>query len=255
MSIKFILRIFIILNFLPISLFSYTNNKINFNIGEKFIYDITVFNIKVAQQKTYIKDIVTLSNREHYYIYTTIKTVPVISKIYKLNDIIETYIDKETLLPFIIRTKISEKNWKNRIFIRIDNKKKKVFYHDRFGKKYFKFRKHFFGLISLLYYARSIKAKHNERIDFNVHNKRKKNKIKTKWKYSKNKKFIPALKKKKKFIKLESVDDKNAELWLTNDKHRIPFKFISIKIPVVDYGFISIINTLKYYNKGKKLKN
>ena len=146
--IKFLYIFFFLLFIIKSILYSYTLLSFEFNKGETLIYDITVFNIKVAEQKTVIKDIVSLSNRMVYYIYTTINTTPVIDKLYKLNDIIETYIDTETFLPVLIKTKISEGKYKNEITITIDNEKKIASYKDKYGKKNFKFTDHFLGLVS-----------------------------------------------------------------------------------------------------------
>ena len=249
--IRFLYIIFFLLFIIKSILYSYTLLPLQFNKGETLIYDIRVFNIKVAEQKTIVKDIISLSNRQVYYIHTTIKTTPVINKLYKLKDIIETYIDVETFLPVLIKTKISEGKYKNNIIITIDHEKKIATYIDKYGKEDFEFKDHFLGLISLLYYIRVIKPLYNENMEFTIHNKREKQILKTRAKYTKKSIYIAALKKKTKCIKFEGLDDKKSNLLLTNDKYRIPFEFTSIKIPVASYGFIKFINKLKKYKKGK----
>ena len=250
--IKFLYVIFVLLFVIKSIIYSYTLLPLQLNKGETLIYDITVFNIKVAEQKTIIKDIVSLSNRQVYYIHTTIKTVPSINKLYKLNDTIELYLDVETLLPVLIKTKISEGKHKNNITITIDNKNKSAVYIDKYGKKIFKFKSHFLGLTSLLYYVRAIRASPNENIGFTIHNKRTKQIVRTQVKYIRTSKYIPALKRKVKSIKFEGKDNKQSNLWITHDKYRIHYEFTSIKIPVASYGYITFINKLKKYKKGKK---
>ncbi len=197
------------------SAYSYSNIPMRFNKGEILKYDIKVFNIKVAEQRTVIKDIITLSNRKAYYIYTTIKTTPIISKIYKLDDVIETYLDTKTFLPILIKKKISEGNWKNNILINIDTTNKLVHYKDKKRKKIIKYNKPFFGLISIIYFFRTIQLLKDEIFEFSVLKKREMEIVKTKATDIKKRFKITSLNKKVKCKKYIGISNKKANLWIT----------------------------------------
>jgi len=247
---KFLHILLISLLFLLNNLYSYSLTPLQFKKGETLIYDITVYNIKVGEQITTVKDIVTLSNRQVYYIHTSIKTTKIIDKVYKLKDTIETYIDTETYLPILIKTKIREGKYKNDITIIIDNNNKIATYKDKYGKKIFEFEDSLFGLVSLIYYIRLIKPYQKEKINFTVHNKRRKQIVKTLAKYSADLTYISALKRKAKSIIYRGIEQKS-NIWITNDANRIPFKFTSIRIPVMSYGYITLLNKLRKYKKGE----
>ncbi len=248
---KFLYIFLPLLFFTCSALFSYTNIPIRFDKGEVLKYDIKVINIKVAEQRSIIKDIITLSNREVYYIHTTIKTTPIIDKIYKLRNIIETYIDTKTFLPVLIKTKIIESKWNNDILIKIDNKNQKVFYSDKKYNGTVEFKKHYFGLVSILYFMRSLKLSPGKILEFSIHNKRKIQNIKTLATGIKKTYYIPSLNKKVICRKYEGIENNEANIWITEDKYRIPYKFSSIRIRIAGHGYITFINELKYYSKGR----
>ena len=251
MKNKLILLCTVFLIILSKSLYSYTNLKMFFHKGETLIYDIEILNIKVAEQKTIIKDILTIKNKKYYYIYTDVHTISPVNKIYHLNDIIETLVDVDAFLPILIRTKISEGNWNNIIIITIDDKKKKAVFKYKNKLKIIKFKDYCFDFISLLYYFRSIIPRENEKINFSIHNKSKLQDVTSEIKYINKEEYIPVLKKHVKVLEFQNLDKDKAELWLTNDESRIPYKIIPLEIKVASYGVIKMICILSYYNKGE----
>ncbi|MDD5066575.1 MAG: DUF3108 domain-containing protein [bacterium] len=242
---------FIIFLFLNTLSYSATNFNTRFRKGETLIYDITAFNVKVAEQRTVIRDIVTLSNREVYHIHTEIKTIPSVDKIYHLHNIIDSYVDTGTLLPVLIKTRISEKKWKNETLLYFNRQDKTIYFKDKRGEKTFSYENEPLSLDTLLFYIRDLSPLPNGKVTFFLHNRNKIQKVTCYVKYIPLKSYIPGLKKKVRSIHYRSLNEKGAELWLTHDEYRIPYQFISIKIPVFHYGSISIINNLKYYRKGK----
>lgn len=236
-------------------LYSYTNLPFRFRKGETMEYNITAFNLKVAEQRTKITGITRLSNREVYVIRTVIKTIPAVSRVYPLHNTIESWVDTETLQPLMIRTRISEKSFRKDITILFDREKKIMRLREKGSEKTLPLEKSVLGLDSLLFYIRTVEAAPGEKITFYVHNQKKVQKIDTRVRYIAKKTYVPALKKKVRVIHYKSLNEKGAELWLTDEEHRIPYRFISIKLPVSRYisktGFISIINSLKKYKAGE----
>jgi len=247
--------IFIILLFLWISkIFAYTTIPAPFEVGEYMEFEVRAFGVTVAVQKVWVENIVKISNRKCYHIIADIETVPWVSKIYHLHDIAHEYIDVKTLRPVAIRTKIKEGSWTNTVTIDIYEDKNMLRYRDtkKAKDKMIKYEGNVLGLISLLYYARSITPEKGEKIKFTLSNGDKINYVDVVVKSVNSPLYLKKLKKKFKAFLYEQQGGKNVALWISNDKLRLPIRMISVKIKIAGKGITNIEGWLtKYYRRGK----
>ncbi len=236
------------------SVFAYNIKPMKLKRGDTFIYDITVLNAKVATQKIVVKGITNIDGLDCYFIYTRIKTTPLVSSIYKVDDRIYTYISTNNMLPVLIKTVINEGTWHNRITIIISHKNKTVRYLDNRIDKVYKFKDKFFGLVSVLFYIREITPEEDEEIKVTVHNKKKIVPLTARAKYLQKKKRFKINRKRKSYniIRYKEINTDEAEIWITNDEYRLPVKLVSIKIPVFGKLFIELKNTLKFFHRGRR---
>lgn len=207
------------------TLYGYKKITPPFRVGEYIEYEISALGIPVATQKTRVVKITNINSIPVYHIHTEIKTLPMISKIYKLHDEIDTYISTETLLPVKIHSIIREGSWRNEVIIDIDQEKGKAFYQDKKrGNIKLKFKGKLVGLVSVLYFLRSIIPKKNEIIKFAVSKKREIAYVSAKVKDLNQKLYVKALNRKKRISTTYFVEKgkQKAGIWITNDKYRVP---------------------------------
>lgn len=232
------------------TLYGYKRIAPPFKVGEYIEYEISALGIPVAIQKTKVVKITNIGSIPVYHIHTEIKTLPMISKIYKLHDEIDTYISTETLLPVKIHSRIREGSWRNEVIIEIDQKKGKAFYQDkRRGNQELKFKGKLVGLVSVLYFLRSIIPQKDEIIKFAVSKKKEIIYVSARVKDLDKKLYVKALNRKKRLSTTYFVEEgkQKAGIWITNDKYRVPVKIVSVIIPIGDYGVITFINKLKKF--------
>ncbi len=240
------LFILIILTFVPEYSAGYTIKKAALSIGETFVYDISVFGAKVATEKIVVKSITNIKGFNCYFVYTTINTTPFVSSVYKVADEIYSYIDTNTLLPVLIKSRLNEGSWHNNIIIDIDINNKKVRYKDKRIDKIYRYKDKFLGLVSILFYIRQIIPESGEIISITVHNQRTIVPIQAETGYIKKRRFrINNRIKYYNILTFNSSDQSGAELWVTDDKLRLPVKLMSIKIPVFGVMYIRFKNTLR----------
>lgn len=237
------------------NLFAYELLKpVPFKVGETLEYDIEFLRIKVARQKSKVVKITNINNIPVYHIHTDIKAVPAISKIYNLHDIIDTYINTNTLLPVKIYTKVQEGKWRNLVNIMIDQDEEILYYKDKKVNKKIKFDGPLIGLDSALYFLRSIQPEKDETIKLAISKKREVDYVGAKVKSLKYKLSVTKQLDKKGYVYTifyAQEGQKDVGMWVTNDARRIPVKLSSVIIPVGDYGSIKFISELIKYKEGK----
>lgn len=74
----------------------------SFRSGEKLIFDITWMGISAGTASLEIRDRVRMNGREVYHIVSTAKSNSIVSLIYPVDDLIETFIDAERIYPYRI---------------------------------------------------------------------------------------------------------------------------------------------------------
>ncbi len=96
---------------ITILMFTLTNtlasNKL-FLVGEELIYTVKMLGLTVGEQKTVVISKLTLNEEEVFYINSITVSNNFLSKFYKLNDKIDTYLGTVDLLPRYIKKEIHE---------------------------------------------------------------------------------------------------------------------------------------------------
>lgn len=221
-------------------LYSYKKVSIPFKVGEYLEYEVRLFNTTVATQRVWVKGIVEIEGRKCFHIHADIETVPWVSKIYHLHDIIDSYIDAETLYPLKINTKIKEGSWTNTVYIDIDRKRKELHYKDKRSDKIIKYEGEVLGLDSLLFYTRIMQPEKGEKIKFVLSNGDRIEEVEAIVKSLNDIQYIPKLNKKFETILYEQIGGRNVALWISTDKYRLPVRMISIKLKLAGYGITNI---------------
>jgi len=239
MKIKKYLLVLILLVFTT-NIQAYKRIPKPFKIGEYMEFEIKLFNITVGILKVWVKGIVEINKKKCYHIYADIQTVPWVSKIYHLHDRVNAYLEKDTLYPIRIRTKIKEGSWTNTVKIDIDRKKKELHYRDKRKDKILKYKGEVLGLVSLIYYARTMQPKKGEKIRFTLSNGDKIEYVDAIVKSLNDVQYAPKMKRKFKAILYEQIGGRNVALWISTDKYRIPVRMISVRLKLAGYGITNI---------------
>jgi len=221
---------------------AYGINKVPtpFKVGEYMEFEIRLFGKTVAIQKVWVKGIVEVRGRKCYHILADIQTVPWVSRLYHLHDIANEYIDVKTLLPLKIRTKIKEGKWINNVKIDVHQKYHFLRYKDKRKKVKVKYKGEVVGLISMIYYARTLDPKKNEKITFTLSNGSKIVYVNVTVEDTEAKLYLKDLKKEFTAILYRQHGGRNVELWISRDKYRLPIRMISVKLKLAGYGITNI---------------
>jgi len=166
-------KLFLLLLFLcPV----FAGSAFQFRIGEQFRYKIKVMGIHVGFQDMALKGYRTLNGKRYLYAVADTRSLPFIEKVYKyvLHDVIEVWMEPDTLLPVLIKKDIHEGSWKNKITIVMDQKKRTAIYYDKRNKKGKKYTLQgpTLDLLSMIYYLRSRKPG-NRKIKINYFDEKK----------------------------------------------------------------------------------
>jgi uncharacterized protein DUF3108 len=70
-----------------------------FRVGEVITHDVSYLTFTAGALKLKVEPMVSVNGRKAYNFVTEIQTYPVYSRIYSVNDRVETYVDYETLVP------------------------------------------------------------------------------------------------------------------------------------------------------------
>lgn len=70
-----------------------------FRVGEVITHDVSYLTFTAGQMKLKVEPMVSVNGRKAYNFATEIKTYPVYSRIYSVDDRVETYVDYDTLVP------------------------------------------------------------------------------------------------------------------------------------------------------------
>ncbi|MDD5067493.1 MAG: DUF3108 domain-containing protein [bacterium] len=222
------------------TLSAYKTVPVPFKVGEYMEFNVRLFNKTVAVQKVWVKDIVEVNGVSCYHIYADIETVPVVSAVYRLHDQANEYIDVNTLHPVKIYTKIKEGSWTNTIQMDISQEKKTIHYVDKRSDKEIKYDGDVLGLISLLFFTRTVVPDKNEKITFTLSNGDRIDYINAVVSDVANKLSVKELKKVFKAILYNQIGGRNVALWIGTDKYRLPIRMISVRLKLAGYGITNI---------------
>jgi hypothetical protein len=127
-----------------------------FQIGERFIYKAEWLGMDVGIARITVKEITQMNGREVYHIHATAETTPLVSKIYKVEDEISSYLDVEELYPVRFEMKQREGGHRSDGYIDFDQEEGIAFYFSRLNnsKKEYSIPKKVQDPLSCMYYFR-----------------------------------------------------------------------------------------------------
>jgi hypothetical protein len=73
--------------------------SVPFRVGERLTYDVYFGLMRAATAEVVLQEIVNVGDRPTYHIVLTVNTTPTFSKIFKVDDKVETYVDTEQFIP------------------------------------------------------------------------------------------------------------------------------------------------------------
>jgi len=140
-------------------------------IGEKFTYKAEWMGMDVGVATLLVKEITQLNGREVYHIIAKAQTTSLMSKLFKVEDEISTYIDTKKLYPIRFDKKQKEGRRKVDEYVDFDQEKGKAQYFSRLKdeKKEFNVPKNVQDPVSCIYYFRLSNVKPGELLFANVH--------------------------------------------------------------------------------------
>jgi len=220
----------------------------NLRVEERFTYSIKWLGLDVGRAILSVEEITQINGRRVYHIVATAKSTPVISKIYKVEDKISTYLDVESLYPVRFEKKQREGGYRSDEYTDFDQEKGKATYFSRLNnkKKIFHIPEKVHDPLSSMYYFRLQDVDVGKSIFANVNVDEKNYLLETKV-HSKG------------FIKIEGVGEweafmvepvpwfqgkikrkAKATMWFSADERRIPLLMKTSRIPLVGSITISL---------------
>ena len=211
------------------------------HVGEKFIYKIEWMGMDVGIATLSVKGITERNGRKAYQILATAQSTPIISKIYKVEDEVFTYLDVEELYPVRFEKKQREGGYRSDEYTDFDQKKGKAVYFSRLShnKKEFYIPEGVQDPLSCVYYFRLQDVNVGKSVFANV-NVDEKNYL------------LEAKVLKKGFLKIKGVGEweaflveplpwfqgkikrkAKATIWFSADEKRIPLLVVTKGIPLV----------------------
>jgi len=210
-------------------------------VGERFTYKAEWLGLDVGILTLSVKGIKEINGRKVYHIVGSATSAPLISKIYKVNDEISTYIDVEKLYPVRFEKKQREGGYVTDEYTDFDHKKGKAIYFSKINKtkKEFSIPKMVQDPLSSIYYFRLQELNGGKSIFANV-NLDEKNYL------------LEAKIRKKGIVNIKGIGEwkgfmveplpwfqgkikrkAKATIWFSADERRIPLIVTTTSIPLV----------------------
>lgn len=125
-------------------------------IGEKLTYKAEWLGMDVGIATLSVQGITERNGRKVYHIVATAETTAIISKLYKVEDIISTYLDIEGLCPVRFEKQQREGGYRSDEYTDFDQEKGKAFYFSRLNhsKKEYDIPKNVQDPLSCMYFFR-----------------------------------------------------------------------------------------------------
>jgi hypothetical protein len=210
-----------------------------FKVGEIIKWDLYYIGIKAATMTVEIMPFVDIDGKKAFHFNGVAQTTSLMKYIYRLYDIIDSYVDYESFLPKKLTIKMDESKQNVAMVLNYDHKKgKSHFWKKRIDangvateeRREDEFTPYAQDIFSSLYYMRTHDMKVGDKVKFVVHDNGKN------WEMT-----IEVLKEEKVWTRLGSVDtlllhptvERNGEkftkgklmLWVTNDAKKVPVKY------------------------------
>ncbi len=212
-------------------------------VGEKFTYRVLWNGIPIGEGAMEIKDIVTFNGRQAYNIIATAKSNDFLSKLYKVEDVIRSYVDTTELCTLRFEKHQREGRYKADEVTVFDQERHTGHYESLLNKskKDFKIPPKVQDLVSVFYYFRTLDVKPDSKLILDV-NADEKN-----WKAVMNILDTQQLEMLRKGVyKVFCVEPKTpfkgviagrgrVQVYFTVDEKRVPV-LIKIRVP---FGFVT----------------
>lgn len=222
-----------------------------FEVGEQLVYDVYFSMMKVGDATMTIKEITRINGRRAYHIVMTNKTTATYSKIFNVDDMFETFLDVEKLVPLKYVKKLVEGDYSTHKVTMFDREKLVADYESlkKSRKTSFSIRPDTQDALSIFYVLRKKKIEIGEKLVFNLVSDGKTYQLEM-TPYRRVRKsiyggstydtiqLIPKAKKKGDFF-----SKGRGWLWVSDDKRRLPVVFRT-KLPFgsITFALIKVHN-------------
>ncbi|MDD5449866.1 MAG: DUF3108 domain-containing protein [Candidatus Omnitrophica bacterium] len=212
-------------------------------VGEKFVYGVYWMGINVGEGMLEVKELTTINGREAYHIIAIARSNDFLSAFYKVEDVINSYIDKEGMYSLKFEKYQREGRYKSDEVVLFDQEAHKGHYESLLNKtkKTFDIPPKVHDIPSAFYYFRTMDVKPNSKVVLDVNSDEKN------WKATMNVKGTRELEVLRKGVykvfevepaaPFKGVISKRSKAWIyfTADEDRVPV-LIKIRIP---FGFVT----------------
>lgn len=224
-----------------------------FTAGESIRFQIKVFGLHVGYQDMTFTGPVTLNGRRLYHAVADTKSLDFIKTTfnYSLHDVIQVWMDPETLLPVRVYKDIQEGSWTDKVSIDIDQRTKIALYRDKRNPQGVRIplQGATLDILSLIYFVRAKQAQPGTLLsaDYIIDNKQG---VKAANIAIRRDSPLTVGKRKVPTLLYEQLGGQNVRVRMTEDANRIP---ISITVGTFTvYGYdIDIVGSLVKINRGK----
>ena len=145
--------------------------KPKLRVGEKFTYKAEWMGMDVGFATLTVKEIMEMNGHEVYHIVANAETIAFVSKLFKVEDEISTYIDTKNLYPVRFDKKQKEGKREKNEYVDFDQTEGRAVYFSRLTheKKEFSVPRNVQDPVSCIYYFRLSDIKQGEALFANVH--------------------------------------------------------------------------------------
>ncbi|MFH1824316.1 MAG: DUF3108 domain-containing protein [Candidatus Firestonebacteria bacterium] len=198
-----------------------------FNIGEKFTFAIECLGITGGIATIEVKELVKVDGHLTYHLITTTKSLPVVSMFYRVNDVVESYIDFDGIFSRKLIKSLREGNHLSDVTLFFDQGKNIVKQVEKNKELVYNIPEYCQDILSCFYYFRAQKIEVGKDIFIDVHADGQNHKLQVK--VIKKEKIKTPLGKYeafviKPFMQFESIfkQEGDVTLWVSADEKHLP---------------------------------
>jgi hypothetical protein len=198
-----------------------------FKVGEKFTFAIECLGITGGIATIEVKELAKIDGKLTYHIVTTTKSLPVISMFYKVDDIVESYIDYYGIFSRKLVKSLREGNHVSDVTLIFNQEKNIVKEVEKDKEKVYNIPEYCQDILSCFYYFRTQRIEAGKDIFIDVHADGKNHRLQVRI-VKKEKIKIPLGKYEafviKPFMKFESIfkQEGDVTLWVSTDEKHLP---------------------------------
>ena len=226
--------------------------EVPFLIGEKVFYDVEFGRIKVGSVSSEVVEVIKIDGQDVYHILTRSKSTAWVSRIYRVNNLIHTYIDVQTLLPVKIERYIEEGFTKTHMVIDIDQKRRMAyFYEDDKEDKVINTKSVVYDTLAAMYKLRQIPIRPNTDLYMQIIGGYRVGRLKARMEPKRSEEVIFLGRKKVLDVyPIKQIGGWEVEVLLSADRARIPVKVVAFNVKLLKLEILSLTGWIKEYDKG-----